>query len=645
MSSSNNVSGKHVENPDLEELKRLHEACNWKIESHRNLFLEAFGRLTDDWIGEPPNLLEIFAKEEIDWILVACVNSICLYRHVVEFVALCGYKDQPVLDEAGKPVLRCATAIHEIAKNQANGLDVEVLRYLFDIYDKFHVNYIDEVTGYTHLYVACTYGLYDVAEKFLELGADHDYLVPGTDGESLIHFVVVTNQEESLVRTQQVQNDADPNLTNKDGSTCRKLALDNSTMQPDKRIVEELLRRGTDPNVANAKGQTALHLICQRYENEGLLQLLLEVCNEKEKTLRIDARDNEGNTPLHLATLCKSHHMVDSLLRRGADPNVANAKGQTALHLICQRYENKGLLKLLLEVCDEKEKTLRIDARDNEGNTPLHLATLCESYYMIESLLERRADPSLANEEGKTPLHLVARYEWDHCNVTMKLFFRYTDNEWLPKMEIDARDNSGRTALEWAVASGCSFNVETLLLEEEADVSGFVFPTPRDSDRYGIDYNHANESDSARNKLATAIQLLVSVELLQTRDYKLDRDAALKLMGFFDKYGLYDDMDYSTSKDVDDLVDKLFEEMGDMYLDFSADFEDLEYDIPPQFMKDCCLRMCEIAMTKFLRDWVLDPFMELIHYRLPIECCEMIISNLKNKDLFNICLAAAGRSS
>uniref|UniRef100_A0ABD2XAA2 Uncharacterized protein n=1 Tax=Trichogramma kaykai TaxID=54128 RepID=A0ABD2XAA2_9HYME len=49
--------------------------------------------------------------------------------------------------------------------------------------------------------------------------------------------------------------------------------------------------------------------------------------------------------------------------------------------------------------------------------------------------------------------------------------------------------------------------------------------------------------------------------------------------------------------------------------------------------------LCEKTARRFFLRWALDPFMDLIHYRLPLLCCDMIIENLENKDLHNICLA------
>ncbi|KAL7305462.1 hypothetical protein TKK_0002201 [Trichogramma kaykai] len=55
----------------------------------------------------------------------------------------------------------------------------------------------------------------------------------------------------------------------------------------------------------------------------------------------------------------------------------------------------------------------------------------------------------------------------------------------------------------------------------------------------------------------------------------------------------------------------------------------------------CYLHLCEKLWRQFFRRWALDPFMKLIHYRLPILCCDMVVEELMNKDLYHICLAAA----
>ncbi|KAL7288012.1 hypothetical protein TKK_0018062 [Trichogramma kaykai] len=54
----------------------------------------------------------------------------------------------------------------------------------------------------------------------------------------------------------------------------------------------------------------------------------------------------------------------------------------------------------------------------------------------------------------------------------------------------------------------------------------------------------------------------------------------------------------------------------------------------------CAIHLCEKISRRFFLDRAIDPFDELIHYRLLILYCHMILDNLNNEDLYNICLAA-----
>lgn len=47
----------------------------------------------------------------------------------------------------------------------------------------------------------------------------------------------------------------------------------------------------------------------------------------------IDARDQNGNTPLHLAALMGLAELTEKLLKWGADPNMVNGNGQLPLEL------------------------------------------------------------------------------------------------------------------------------------------------------------------------------------------------------------------------------------------------------------------------------------------------------------------------
>ncbi|CAB0037205.1 unnamed protein product, partial [Trichogramma brassicae] len=155
-----------------------------------------------------------------------------------------------------------------------------------------------------------------------------------------------------------------------------------------------------------------------------------------------------GNSPLHFALNKPTRHkeVAELLLRRGANPTLANAQGKTPLHLICDcSYDDDGLATLLFELVDEKHQPLQINARDESGCTPLHYVT---GKKLAELLLRRGADPTSANAEGETPLHQIIPSARDK-DLT-KLYFEVID-EIGKTVQIDARDKSGWTPLHTAL--------------------------------------------------------------------------------------------------------------------------------------------------------------------------------------------------
>ncbi len=81
-----------------------------------------------------------------------------------------------------------------------------------------------------------------------------------------------------------------------------------------------------------------------------------------------NARDNEGQTPLHIATLCNKDDstLVKLLLDKGAVVDAQDAKGRTPLYYAIH-YWNKKIAQLLLEA------GARVDVTDKAGVTPLEL--------------------------------------------------------------------------------------------------------------------------------------------------------------------------------------------------------------------------------------------------------------------------------
>uniref|UniRef100_A0ABD2WV71 Uncharacterized protein n=1 Tax=Trichogramma kaykai TaxID=54128 RepID=A0ABD2WV71_9HYME len=328
---------------------------NRGIEEKSHEFLRHLHSSIKDYEGQFPNLRDIFRPEAIDWLIARSLKERNYYAEsnpVINFVINSGYKDEPEVDEYGKPLLRRATPVHLAIGN----LRYHLIPDLFKIYDKFDVNYTDD-DGYTHFHIACEAGCYDV-KKFLELGQDPNCIVPKT-GESPLHLALRAQNKELAIL---------------------------------------LLRSGANPNLANKDGATPLHIICQGYFNiENMTEILFEINSNKSQTLQFNARTKNGDTPLHFAMQNSNRKMIEFLLRNGADPNMVNNEGFTPLQgfLNCSLFgDANNSLRRFFKINGELNQLVQVDAKDKLGRTPLQLAIVNLMPHCIDVLLEFGADVS-----------------------------------------------------------------------------------------------------------------------------------------------------------------------------------------------------------------------------------------------------------
>ena len=163
---------------------------------------------------------------------------------------------------------------------------------------------------------------------------------------------------------------------------------------------------------------------------------------------------------------------VRILLKAGADVNVAQGDGMTALHWSAEN-RSVEMAAMLIYAGANVEAVTRIG-----GYTPLHLASRSGSAAIVQELLEAGANPTVASSAGgATPLHFAASASSSGSVISL------LDHG----AEIDARESAWeQTPLMFAASLGRTEIVE-LLLSRGADVSvttsAVYLPALQDEDR------------------------------------------------------------------------------------------------------------------------------------------------------------------
>jgi ankyrin repeat protein len=142
-----------------------------------------------------------------------------------------------------------------------------------------------------------------------------------------------------------------------------------------------------------------IHDLCLLGEIETVADLL------ENDLCRIQSKDPEGNSPLHIAVQYDHEKLVRLLIDFGAEINERNNNNSTPLHFgTCAPTAN-----LLIDYGAD------IDAVDNNGNTPLHYACRSGDNKKAECLVENGADVNAADNKHFTPLDCAT----ERCNMSL----------------------------------------------------------------------------------------------------------------------------------------------------------------------------------------------------------------------------------
>lgn len=224
-------------------------------------------------------------------------------------------------------------------------------------------------------------------------------------------------------------------------------------------VVRFLLAQGADVN-AKKSGCTALAMAAARTERATIVRTLLDAGADinSKSTCTIHLRTRKGWTPLMfaLSDVDSPHRMavVNLLLARGADPNLASEDGVTSL-MVAAEFKDINMMRNLLD------RGMDPNRADNKGETALMNAAGSEdNIEAVRLLLDRGADPNLADKSGKTAL-ISASISINNVDTIRLLLEKGANPNAKDKNSWWAEDEF--TALMWAILLRRTENMEALL--------------------------------------------------------------------------------------------------------------------------------------------------------------------------------------
>ncbi|ETS77830.1 hypothetical protein PFICI_09892 [Pestalotiopsis fici W106-1] len=388
-------------------------------------------------------------------------------------------------------------------------------RFLATLNQEVDINAKQPPYGETVLHLAARKAYASIMTVLLSRGANLE--VPDDDGwtplisacrggsQQAVELLLLEHSKRLAEDTKDVSQDAAPqddsninetaaaliptltssyiNTTSEDGSTALTTACLCSTTE----VVDLLLKKGADVNTQDDSGDTPLTLAARygdtkmvdnvlsynpdirKFRNDGQSALHQAIQNDNEEDgesivdrlleagLSSTHKDNEGSTPLHIASDYNYLNIVNKLLSQNElIVNAQNNEKETPLHLVCK----KGHLDVVQRLigCPGIE----LNFQSASSATPLFLAVENEHLEVVTKLLgETGIDINAPDHWESTPLHVACRE--GYLELAKKLINA-------KEIELNAKDFFTRTPIFWAFARQNLKVVQTLLNQTGLDL-------------------------------------------------------------------------------------------------------------------------------------------------------------------------------
>ncbi len=172
-------------------------------------------------------------------------------------------------------------------------------------------------------------GSLDYVKSSIEKGVDINS--QDTDGNTVLHIAFDYGQEDLI--EYLIKNGINVNIQNKNGSTPLHCAVSYCN-EGYISIIRELIENGANPDIQNLNGETVLHIIITHTAS----QFMYLPKNFFDAIRNVDIKDKKGLTPLHIAIERQGFDNIIKLIEMGADINIRNELGETALEHCVRRY-------------------------------------------------------------------------------------------------------------------------------------------------------------------------------------------------------------------------------------------------------------------------------------------------------------------
>jgi len=238
--------------------------------------------------------------------------------------------------------------------------------------------------GNSVLHAAVRWNAFNSASFLITSGIDIN--AHSLNGNTPLHDAVALGISD--IESLLIMQGANLESRNMDGNTPLMVAV-RAALIPS---IEKLTMNGADSSTRDTRGDTPLHIAVsmERYDIAGILLNL---------GTSIHARNTWNRTPFQIS-ISVSTQMVSALLT--ADRiNIPDDMGSSVLHIALQEGASPDIIRRIINL------GARINAVDNNGKTPLRVAIDMGEWESVKIIADTGADPFIVAVDNRTPAEIA----------------------------------------------------------------------------------------------------------------------------------------------------------------------------------------------------------------------------------------------
>lgn len=212
--------------------------------------------------------------------------------------------------------------------------------------------------------------------------------------------------------------------------------------------VAKYLEKGLDPNFHSDLGETPLSVAAALAEPRDMIM------NLYNGGAHLDFRSRDTLSPMHKAACVDNDKALNILLELGGFADVRDSKNLTPLFYAIFHKSSIKCIELLLY------NGSYIGCKDDNNWQEIHYACKAGLSQQLDHLIYYGADVNAKNDSGNTPLHICAIYKQENC--ARILLFRGADKT--------IRNLSNQNASDTAIITGSQTIADLINKHRSSDI-------------------------------------------------------------------------------------------------------------------------------------------------------------------------------